>query len=650
MDFFERQEKAHRNTRRLVLLFLLAVVGVVAAVNLAVLAIFFGVEAKTGYEVAGGDARSLAALWVTAATLAVMGTGTGYKMLALSRGGEAVAQLLGGRPLDPNTQAPAERRLLNVVEEMALAAGTPVPTVYLLDKESSINAFAAGHSPTDAVVAVTQGTLELLDRDELQGVVGHEFSHILNGDMRLNLRLMGLLHGVLVIGLIGYWILRSTRFSGGSRKKDGNAFGLLGLALFVTGYVGLFFGKLIKSAVSRQREFLADASSVQFTRNPQGLASALKKIGGLADGSRIRDPHAEQASHLFFGNGLSKAPFAWMSTHPPLEDRIRRLDPSFAGIFPKVRRPAAADRVAASPTPAAGPDERVNEFMRRIATVGAVVAAGAGGRAKAAIGTPTREHLDYAAELISVLPAELRTRAQEPAGARALVLGLLIDLDDAAVRATQLDELRDDAALATEVESLLPRLEECPLGVRLPLLDLAIPALRRLSSEQYADLEGRVNALSAADGRTSLFEFTLSRLLLRHLAPTFGRADRADVQYYGLSRLGAECSTLLSAVAWAGAADAGAAAAALGRGAARLGHGLQGLDLRDADSADLEALGAALTTLERVAPRLKGDLIDACSETVAADGMVTLAEAELLRAIADSLGCPVPPILPGSTA
>ena len=278
---------------------------------------------------------------VAMGTSAVIAAGSLYKMAALSGGGHTVAELLGGRLLRADAATPAERRLLNVVEEMAIASGVPVPPVYLLENELGINAFAAGHAPGDAVVAVTAGTLARLSRDELQGVIAHEFSHILNGDMRLNIRLMGVLFGILVIGLTGWIIFRSTTGGYvrlGARDDDRKGFNplpLIGLALYVIGYVGVFFGNLIKAAVSRQREFLADASAVQFTRNPDGIAGALKKIGAVAEGSRIQDPHAEEASHMFFGDALSgwTELFGLLATHPPLVERIKRIDPSFDGDF-----------------------------------------------------------------------------------------------------------------------------------------------------------------------------------------------------------------------------------------------------------------------------------------------------------------------------
>jgi Zn-dependent protease with chaperone function len=276
--------------------------------------------------------------------------------------------------------------LLNVVEEMALASGTPTPPVYLMDREDGINAFAAGFSPNDAVIGVTRGTATRLDRDELQGVIAHEFSHILNGDMRLNLRLMGLLHGILIIGMLGYFILRMSFFSQGRRRsrdgKDGVPIVVIGAGLAVIGFAGTFFGNLIKAAVSRQREFLADASAVQFTRHPDGIAGALKKIGGFAQGSSIENPNAPIASHMFFGRATSGFN-AMFATHPPLAERIRRVDPSWDGEFPE--NVGRADVDGASRATALGAAGFAGAAAASTGLTGAV----------ASIGQPGPAHLVY---------------------------------------------------------------------------------------------------------------------------------------------------------------------------------------------------------------------------------------------------------------
>ena len=346
MDFFARQDHARRQTVKLLVLFAISVAVIIAAVYfVAVLAIH---GSGGGYTRVGPHGRmsiTPMSYWDPSVLLAVaFGTGVVialgslYKVAELASGGEVVAQMMGGRPVDPQSTDPAERRLLNVVEEMALASGVPVPPVYVMDNEPSINAFAAGHQPSQAVIAVSRGCLEYLTRDELQGVLGHEFSHVLNGDMRLNLRLIGIVFGILSLSIVGYYVMRSAGWAGSSRDRDdrggsGSAIFFVGLALFVFGYLGVLLGNIIKAAISRQREFLADASSVQFTRNPAGLAAALKKIGGLAEGSRIRDAHAQEISHMFFGDAFAGSFFNLFATHPPLEERIRLLDPNFDNTF-----------------------------------------------------------------------------------------------------------------------------------------------------------------------------------------------------------------------------------------------------------------------------------------------------------------------------
>jgi len=287
VDFFERQDEARRHTKLLVFYFAAAVLSLVVVINVALSLILGGLAVGSKAEVL---------LWITLGTLAVISIGSVFKTLQLASGGSVVAELLGGRLIDSNTSDNDERKLLNVVEEMSIASGVPVPQVYVMDDEAGINAFAAGHSTSDAAISVTRGCMKLLSRDELQGVIAHEFSHILNGDMRLNLRLMGLVFGILCLTVIGRVLIRT--------RGSKNPLPLVGLALIVVGWAGAFFGRLIQAAVSRQRELLADAAAAQFTRNPAGLAGALKKIGGLAYGSRIESPHAEEASHLFFAQGL----------------------------------------------------------------------------------------------------------------------------------------------------------------------------------------------------------------------------------------------------------------------------------------------------------------------------------------------------------
>jgi Zn-dependent protease with chaperone function len=330
MDFFANQAKARKNTHVLVVYFVLAIVSIIASVYIASLVIFYGYQSQQQADVPPPGLvlwDPTLFLYATLGTLGVVVIGSLYKTAALAQGGSAVAESLGGRLVETGTTHLDERKLRDVVEEMAIAAGVPIPKIYVLDEDEGINAFAAGHSPTDAAIAVTHGCMTLLNRDELQGVIGHEFSHILNGDMRLNLRVMGIIFGILCLGVIGRILL----YTRGRGSKGKNPLMLMGIALIVIGAIGIFFGRLIQAALSRQRESLADASSVQFTRNPAGLSGALQKIGGV--GSRIESPHAGEANHMFFSDGLGKPFFGMFATHPPLEERIRAIDPSWDGKF-----------------------------------------------------------------------------------------------------------------------------------------------------------------------------------------------------------------------------------------------------------------------------------------------------------------------------
>ena len=646
MDFFGHQEAARRRTALLVAYFALAVLLITGAIYLAaVLALF----------VERGDGRpfTAATLWdpgllvlVAMATLAVVIGGSLYKINALRRGGPSVAEALGATPVASDTGDLLERRLLNVVAEMAIASGTPVPGVYVLRDEQGINAFAAGYATGDAVVAVTRGALETLSRDGLQGVIAHEFSHILNGDMRLNIRLMGVLHGILIIALLGQGLLRSARFSGrraGRGRGRGMAVVLLfALALFVVGYVGLFFAKLIKAAVSRQREFLADAAAVQFTRNPDGIAGALKAIGARLTGSTLAAPRAETASHLYFANGLS-APFtALLATHPPLTERIRRLDPDWDGRYRSVPvAPPASSAGTAGIAPVAAVPEGAAHDPATAEPSMALTPEDAVARA----GVPTPAHMAYAAGLLSALPPLVVETARDPYGARAQIYALLISPDQTARRhqVAWLEGHADPGVLRV-FRTIQPVVAGLSRDAYLPLVDLSLPALRRLSNGQYRTFRENLDRLVAADRRLAAFELALLRVVQRHLDRHFADAAPA-AGHLTAQRLGSACGALLSALAQIGHADAGAADAAFRAGVSRL-------DLAQAPAftpdgaADLSTLGAVLDRLARLGPLEKRKLIAACTVTIARDGRMTVEEAEILRAVSDSLEVPMPPFLP----
>ena len=666
MDFFERQDQARRSTRRLIAYFMLAVILIILSIYIAGLTIFFGFNVNADPELPFQWWNPDLFLWITGATVCVVVIGSLYKIFALSQGGEVVARWLGGRLIDSNTSDPQERRLLNVVEEMAIASGTPVPSVFLLEEEKSINAFAAGFTPGDAVIGVTRGTLQILSRDELQGVIAHEFSHILNGDMLLNIRLIGVLNGILVIAMIGYAVLRSTRTSS-SKKNGGAAVLAFGAALFIIGYVGVFFGKLIKSAVSRQREFLADASAVQFTRDPDGIAGALKKIGGLAHGSRIRSPKAEEMSHLFFSDGMhGKAPpllsmkshkapsaFSFMATHPPLKTRIQRIDPSFDGRFSAVHFPSKKaletrdkQELAASAAPAAKPAAPTQPGGGPFIPIIPVIPQ----QMTQLFGKLTEAHLAYATLLLSGLPSRLTARVREPASARIIIFALLLSHDSETRRGQfqLLNESKDPLVSSEATLEASTLIDRCPPEARLPLVDLALPALRTLSLSQYQDFTGLVEELMKADQKIDLFEFTLQHILRRHLDPHFNQTRPPAARYGSLTPLSHEISLLLSRLARAGQDNEEEAQQAFIQGVEELKKSRLKLSWIEQEEG-FEALSNALDRLNRVTPLLKRRLLRACGVCVSHDDQVTLREGELLRAIADALDCPMPPFLAGQT-
>ncbi len=637
MDFFARQDKARRNTKLLVFYFGLAVIFIVVSVYVVIAGVFLrprrdplaNLDWVWNPEWMG---------WVALGTLTVIAVGSLFKILELSRGGAAVATALGGRPVNPQSSNPDERKLLNVVEEMAIASGVPVPDVYLLDREQAINAFAAGFKPGDAVIGVTRGCMTLLSRDELQGVMAHEFSHVLNGDMRLNLRLIGWLNGILCVALLGYYLMRVSFYGGGSSKKGGNFLPLVGLALIVIGWTGVFFGRLIKSGVSRQREFLADAAAVQFTRNPDGLVSALKKIGGVSQGSRLQAPAAEESSHLFFGNGLKPGLFSGMfATHPPLVRRIRVWEPAFDGNYPKVAtNPSRPPVVSKKPT-----DSR--DRLHGLAGP-AILAGVAAAEAMKDAGEPTFAHLALAGKLVAALSDSLRDAAHEPFGATVLIYGMLLVKDEAA---SQVASRLLTEAVQQELARLLPELRKLPPRTRLPLIEMSLPALRQLSPDQFESFETNVRRLIEADNEINLFEYAALKLLARHLTPHFRKATKTrTARYYSLNPLKAHCSILLSGLAHLGNQDPKKIQEAYAAGMAKLDLNESDLPpLRPFGAANLPQIDEALDRLVLIALPLKRKLLAACAFAAASDARLGEKEAELLRAIADTLECPVPPFL-----
>lgn len=659
--FFQRQAHARRNTSLLVFLFLTAVAMITLAVCLV------------GYFVTRSESSGLAfhhwllsnhGLLTGATVVLLIGLGSLLRWIDLAGGGSRVAKMVGARPIDPDTRDSDERKLRNIVEEMAIASGVPVPELYVMDQETGINAFVAGYTANEAVMVVTHGAITQLSRDELQGVVAHEFSHIFNGDMRLNVRLIALLAGILMIGQIGGFLLRASFYRGHrvGRSRDGRAqaaMGIIGLALFVIGYVGVFFGRLIQAAVSRQREMLADASSVQFTRNPEGIAGALFKIG-LKGGFLDTTSHASDMNHMCFGESARMKFTSLLASHPPIDERINAIQPGMlARLRSRLRDTEPGSDLYRGSTPmpggaASGFTKAASEILSPVIGKGSrttPLASGTGQATKTAgkfsdqVGTINRKSEDFALRFLDQLPATFRNLLYTRAGAVQLCYAMLISELPREQQEQRLSLLAPQPVLGGEPEllaKLLPALKTIGEGVRFPALELAMPALRKLDPEERETLITNVQKLVAADNRVSLFELALTSFLSRHLG---AEADKVvPVRYRSYRPVMPALQRLLSLLARAGSTTQ-AEAETIYRGA------MAGfVDARNGAEAVLEKvtmrqLREALTALNGLSPLLKPAVIDACGHCVTHDGRVEPREYELMRLVADQMDCPMPPLM-----
>lgn len=643
MNFFEHQELARWQTRRMLWLFALAIVAIVVVIDFAVL---FGLGFG-GRLVRDGSAVFGALSTISVGVLLVIGLGSFYRIASLRGGGAAVARGLGGVPVPPASDSFAYRRLRNVVEEIAIASGVPVPEIFVLEDEAGINAFAAGYAPTDAAITVTRGALDKLTRAELQGVIGHEFSHVLNGDMRLNIRLMGVVFGLLVVATIGRKI---------SSRDSGRA-ALVGFALFAAGYLGVVLGRMIKASISRQREFLADASAVQFTRQTDGIAGALKKIGGLAEGSKLANNNTEEVAHMLFGDGVGYS--VLFATHPPLSARIRLLDPSFredelkavaaawsrpvqvvddeleradvsiAGFAPAgLAVPVPRERGAALPNPRAEVHLAPQNVARQV-------------------GNPDNDDRALAHTLRVTIPEPLREAARQPERAVPLVLALLLNAE-AEVRERQLAGIALSYGSGTRelVRAFGVAQSELHPMQRLPLAALAFPTLRRRPRPQLDVFVATLRQLIDADSRVTLQEYCLARLVDLQVVAALNPAATPTIGRIKLNDAAAELRDLLAILAQHGHDDRTSARRAY---AAGLHEVLPDAPIACAPPADwAAALDRALPKLDRLAPAGKELVVRALTRAISSDGKVSVAEAELLRTVCAALHCPLPPLLQSS--
>jgi Zn-dependent protease with chaperone function len=639
VNFFTAQDQARRMSRNLVLAYLFAtafiVLGVTAVVGFALYSV---TDTSYGVGLADGLAQHAPILIATAlgTTLLILGA-TAYKTAALSGGGGKVARDLGGVLVTPDSQDPLHRRLRNVVEEMSIASGTPVPEIYVLEQESGINAFAAGYEPGDAAIAVTQGALQLLDREELQGVVAHEFSHILNGDMRLNIRLMGVLFGIMVLTMIGRTILRGARygaFVSNRRNKAAPAILVIGFGLAIVGGIGILFARIIKASVSRQREFLADASAVQFTRQTRGIANALKKIGGYSGYSYLQAADPEEVSHMLFGSGASLS--GLFATHPPLTERIQALEPGFSPEdYPVVdaqSQPAqtAADTprhagfAASEPAPAADLTQSITDRVGQIGDA----------------------ELAYAIELRDSLPDDLYTAAHSAELAYLLVIALLLDRSERQLdQQLALLEQQLGRARTRQIRQYFEALAHALAQHRLPLLELSFPALRRRPKSELEFLAELAGRLIEMDGSIDVYEYCFYRILVVNLhqagqpaaARPRRRAARGPVRQAAVD--------LLRILAGYGHETDDSRRRAFAAGASVFGEWGEAFSYDSAASYSLEELDQSLDMLLALNGEGQQMLLQAVTEVVMYDHQLSVVEGELIRAICATLGCPLPPVL-----
>jgi len=560
-------------------------------------------------------------------TVAVIGLASLFKTASLKAGGGKVARELGGTLVESDTRDLKRRRLRNVVEEIALASGVPVPEIYVLEQEAGINAFAAGFTPADAAVAVTRGALEKLNRDELQGVIAHEFSHIMNGDMRINIRLMGALFGILLLALIGRRVLVHSHFAGrSSRDKNGAVVLVVAIGLTAVGYIGLFFGRWIKAAVSRQREYLADASAVQFTRDPNGIGGALKKIAVYSDGS-ILNAETEEVSHMLFGSGQKMMMF---STHPPLNERIGRIEPGFQPedldvLAAKIQRDQIREKKKKEKKKSEKPRKGIFDADNIIDQ----------------IGKPDWQRMAMAAAIAASIPKPINQAAHSTEWAPEVIFYTLLDTNPQVMEQQLLMIARRMGADSeSQVSALLdagglPKPEQ-----RLPLMEIAFPALKRRPPDFLEKVLATVNALIEADGRVDVFEYLLAREIGQLMAES---QDPHSVKISGTRSLRGcviEALQVMAVLASHGHKEAADAESAFSAG-------VKALDLAsDTKMPNVDnwvvALDQALPKLDKLKSTEKEKLVRALTEVVMHDGKLEPTELELLRVTCDLIHVPIP--------
>ena len=607
MNFYEHQDRARKRTKVIVLLFIVAVI-----IIMGVIVVPVGLASEWN-----GGAIAIASV----CCLLIVGISTLVKLGQLNDGGRVVAEMLGGTELQTSGRNKAEQKVKNIVEEMAIASGMPVPSIFIIE-DNSINAFAAGWTPSDAVIGVTRGCIEQLNRDELQGVIAHEFSHISHGDMRINIRLIGVIFGIMAIGITGWIFARYIgpiilRSSSRSRSKEGVGGAGIGLAvivfglfLVICGSVGTFFGRLIQAAVSRQREFLADASAVQYTRNPNGIGSALRKIGGIPQQSSF-SKDGGQCNHMFF----SQAVRSLFASHPPTTERVARVEGIDVASLP------APTRVESG-----GVSENISGFSSTSVAQGVQEASGI-----------QEEYVARAKLAINNISPTIKEALHNSWSARLVMYSLLINKGDPKQHKLLTNLLSDQEFV--ELKNLLPLVKKEDRASRLPMIDLAAPALKQMSNEQQVAFAKTLTTLVNSDHVYSRFEWVLVSVIKKHLANKNVRADSKKANKT-LARCSKEINVVLSALAYSGADSGDLASGAHGH-AWRV-TGLKEMTMVQVNDCTMESMQKSLCALQSLRFVEKQKFLQACESCVENDGNVTVAEAETIRGIGDMLDCPIP--------
>lgn len=648
MNFFEHQEKARKQSRWIIAAFIGVTLLIILVIDALVL-LLMGSQGMLLTDQSGVPSFNIfnPNVWLANSKMMIISSlivggvisiSSLGKIVSLRSGGGKVAQNLGGMIVTADTKDPLRRRLYNVVEEIALASGVPVPEIYVMENEPGINAFAAGYSPADAAVAVTQGALEKLNRSELQGVIAHEFSHIFNGDMRINIKMMGVIFGIMVIAILGRKFLVTSRYRvSSSRNKNGGGIIVIGLGLMVVGYIGLFFARWMKSSLSRQREYLADASAVQFTRDPSSISGALKKIAAYQHSSYL-NVDGEEVSHMLFGSSAKSLMFA---THPPLVDRIQRLERGFketdiGELAEKLRKQEQREHVQAEIAEKEQERKNNKKLGGGFFEVDTMVNN---------IGNPAIERIAAAAVLASSLSDGLSNAAHSLEWAPEVLFYCLLDQDK---------ELREKQRLIVtkfmgdisekKVSYLLNENGLVSSTQRLPLLDISFPSLKRRPVSELQKILHTVHELSIIDNRIDAFEYLLSRLISKYLHDS-DIPNRTRLHGNGkLKNCIEELTLVVSAIAAHGQNSETSEGLQKAQRAFRNGMESAGIKHKNLifNNDWHIKMDAALNALVKLTPADKQKVVVALARTVLDDQDIITAEQEMLRVICALINVPLP--------